>query len=403
MHSWSLGIQRQISANSALELRYVGNHADSLFQSINQNPLVSGFESTFPSVVPSNVTPCATPAAAAAAGRENCNLGVSIQIGNYGYSDYQAFQAQFRTTALEHQLTLITAYTYSKTTDNASAAFQSTFAGGSSLAFAQNPFNYEGGEHGISGLDFPNSWTVSFNEAIPAFRHQHGIVGHVLGGWNVAGTYALTSGQTYTPIQYYLQATSYFAQGEAPPDDYVFNSSVVGVYDFARPFWGSKSAPVNQVGVYAGDECGEQEAFGAPSTIPVCTATPTQLISLNQFDSSGGATITPVAKNQVHFIGNGFFSDAAFGTPFGNVARNVSRDYWTNGGNFSLYKNIKFTERNWLQFHMTMLNVFNHPDFASVDPAIEDAGYQEEGVGFGTPNLTGGGSRTIYFGLKIVY
>jgi hypothetical protein len=38
-----------------------------------------------------------------------------------------------------------------------------------------------------------------------------------------------------------------------------------------------------------------------------------------------------------------------------------------------------------------------------VDANIEDAGLMNEGVGFGTPNLTGGGSRTIYFGLKIVF
>ena len=403
VQSWSLGIQQELAKNVALEVRYVGNHATNLFQSINENPYVAGFEGTFPNVVPAGVTPCANPAIPSAAGRENCNLGVVAQIGNFGYSDYQAVQTELRTTDLWHQLTLITAYTRSKTTDNASAAFNTTVAGGSSLAFAQNPFNYAGGEHGISGLDFPNSWTVSFNEMIPAFRHQHGIVGHVLGGWGIAGNYAITSGQGYTPIQEFLQSTSYFAQGVNPPNDFEFNSSIVELYDFARPFWGSASAPANSVGVYAGDECGEQEEFGALPSIPVCSVAPTTLISLNAFNSSGGATITPVSKNQVRYIGNGFFSDQAFNSPFGTVARNVGRDYWTNSGNFGLYKNIKFTERNYVQFHMTMLNVFNHPNFASVDANIEDAGLMNEGVGFGTPNLTGGGSRTIYFGLKIVF
>ncbi|MFZ0908076.1 MAG: TonB-dependent receptor [Candidatus Acidiferrales bacterium] len=403
VQSWSLGIQREISKSLALEVRYVGNHATNLFQSVNENPEVLGIQGLFPNLVPSSVTPCMNPAVASGFGRENCNLGVVAQIGNFGYSDYQALQAQLRTTNLWNQLTMITAFTHSKTTDNVSSAFNTNVAGGSSLAFAQNPFNYEGGEHGISGLDFPNSWTVSFNEQIPAFRHQQGIIGHVLGGWGIAGTYAMTSGQSFTPIQFYLQSLSYFADGENPPNDYVFNSSIVGLYDFARPFWGNPSAPANTVGVYAGDECGEQLEFGAPPTIPVCTATPTQLISLNALNASGGATVTPVTKSQVRYIGNGAISDSVFGTPFGTVARNVGRDYWTNSGNFGLYKNIKFTERNYIQFHMTMLNVFNHPNFGSVDANTEDAGLQEEGVGFGTPNLTGGGTRTIYFGLKIVF
>jgi hypothetical protein len=399
--SWSLGLQRQIGSTAALEVRYVGNHATNLFQSINENPEVLGFSGSFPNSVPSSAVPCTTPAVPAGFGRINCNQGIVAQIGNFGYSDYNALQAQFRTTALAHQLTLLTAYTFSKTTDNASAAFNTTVAGGSSLAFAQNPFNYAGGEHGLSGLDFPNSWTLSFNEAIPAFRHEHGIVGHVLGGWNVAGTYGLTSGQTYTPIQFYLQSLSYFAQGINPPNDYAFNSSIVGLYDFARPFWGNPSAPANTVGVYAGDECGEQLEFGASPSIPVCTTTPTTLISLNALNSTGA--ITPVSKSQVRYIGNGFYSDAVFGTPFGSVARNVGRDFWTNSGNFAVYKNIKFTERNYLQFHVTMLNVFNHPNFATVDANTEDAGLSSEGVGFGTPNLTGGGIRTIYFGLKVIF
>jgi hypothetical protein len=68
---------------------------------------------------------------------------------------------------------------------------------------------------------------------------------------------------------------------------------------------------------------------------------------------------------------------------------------------------------------MTMANVFNHPNFGSafpgIDPLIIDAGLKQEGVGFGTPYLesggqtpiaTGdivGGTRTIFFGLKIIF
>ncbi len=416
VQSWSLGIQRELTKGAALEFRYVGNHAGSLFQSINGNPLVSGIQGLYPSLIPSGVTACTTPNVAPppsggpspALGRANCNLGVEASLGNTGYSNYQAFQAELRTTDLWRQLTLRTSYTYSRTLDNVTTAFNTNVAGGSSLAFSQNPFNFQGEEYGRSGLDFPESWTLSFNEQIPAFRHQQGIIGHVLGGWAVAGTYGLTSGQSFTPIQEFLQSFSYLVNGVNPPNDYVFASSIVGLYDFARPFWGNVSAPANSVGVYAGDECAEQVGFGAPATIPVCTTTPTTLISLNALNATG--TITPVTKSQVRYIGNGIVADSVFGTPFGNVPRSVGRDFWTNAGNFALYKNIKFTERDVLQFHMTMLNVFNHPNFNSIDANIEDAGFTNENVGFATPNLfNGGGSssatvtRTIFFGLKVVF
>jgi len=45
-------------------------------------------------------------------------------------------------------------------------------------------------------------------------------------------------------------------------------------------------------------------------------------------------------------------------------------------------------------WHMTMLNAFNHPNFFSIDPTIDDAGFASEGNGFGIPSLTSGGMQT---------
>jgi hypothetical protein len=402
VHAWSFGIQRELSKAAAVEVRYVGNHGTNLFQSIDENPYIAGLAASYPNLVPSGDTPCPSgnvpPAGAGspATGRLNCNQGIVWQVGNTGYSDYNALQTEFRTTNLFNQLTMLTSYTWSKTTDNASSAFQSTGLAGSSLAFAQDPVNYEGAEHGLSGLDFPQSWTVSFVEDIPAFRHQHGFVGHVFGGWALSGTYALTSGQPYTPVQFFLNpATGGVGQ------DVDFNEAIVGVTDFSRPFWGNKSAPADTVGIYAGDACAFYDVG--------CASSATQLISLNAINASGA--VTNVTNSQVRYIANGGTADAVFGTPYGNVPRNAGRDFHTNIGNFTLFKNIKFTERNWLQWHMTMTNVFNHPNFATVDPVILDAGFNDEDTGFGRPYLTNGGStfngilsnRAIFFGLKIIF
>jgi Carboxypeptidase regulatory-like domain len=401
VHSWSLGIQRELSKSAAFEIRYVGNHGTDLFQSINENPFIAGLAASFPNLVPAGDVPCPSgnvpPAGALspATGRVNCNQGIVAQFGNTGYSDYEALQAEFRTSNLFNQLTLLTSYTFSKTTDNASAAFQSTAAAGSTLAFSQDPLNFEGAEHGLSGLDFPQSWTVQFVEDIPAFRHQHGFLGHVFGGWAVSGNYAITSGQPYTPFQKFLNTVS---GGVA--NDVAFNENILNQADTSRPFYGSKSAPADSVGVYAADACAYAAAVN-PGWAAACGATPTQLISVNALNASGAAT--PVTNNQVRYIANGATADSIFGTPFGNVPRNAGRDFHTNIGNFSLFKNIKFTERDWLQWHMTMTNVFNHPNFATVDPDIEDAGLLLEGTGFGTPYLTSGGFRTILFGLKVVF
>ncbi len=42
VHEWSLGIQREVSRDAALEVRYVGNHGTRLFQTIDGNPYILG-------------------------------------------------------------------------------------------------------------------------------------------------------------------------------------------------------------------------------------------------------------------------------------------------------------------------------------------------------------------------
>jgi hypothetical protein len=242
---WSFGIQRQLGGRAVLESRYVGNHGGSLFQSINANPEISGIAAAFPNLVPAGLTPCpsANAVVASAVGRVNCNEGLIRERVNTAMSDYNAWQTELRTTNLWNQLTLRSSFTWSKTTDNASEIFGS-YAGGATLAFSQDPFNYTSAEHGLSALDIPKSWTLSFSEEIPAFRSQKGFVGHILGGWAVAGSYIIASGQPYTPTQQYLA----YETGSSAFDasfNAGFQSSVS--YENLRPFLSNPSAPASLV------------------------------------------------------------------------------------------------------------------------------------------------------------
>ena len=84
VHTWSLGIERELTKNSAFEARYVGNAARGLFQTINANPFVADLATSFPNLVPPGVTPCTTPEITPAPGRTlapdlgraNCGVGV---------------------------------------------------------------------------------------------------------------------------------------------------------------------------------------------------------------------------------------------------------------------------------------------------------------------------------------
>ena len=123
------------------------------------------------------------------------------------------------------------------------------------------------------------------------------------------------------------------------------------------------------------------------------------MLSFNAYNQGNGPMI--ISPNGARFIVNGAYAETVYGTPFGNVGRNPLRDYQTNSANFAVYKYIKVTERVRVRFDTTFMNVFNHPNFGTVDAYLDDAGYLQEGTGFGIPSLTDGGRRYIKFGLRI--
>jgi len=395
VHSWSLGIERETSKNSALEVRYVGNHGEDLFQSVDGNPFVTDLQRDFPNAVPAGVTPCPANQAvvANAIGRANCNAGVQRLRTNGGFSNYNALQVEFRANNLFKQLTIRTGYTFSKTLDNVSEIF-STGLAGNTLFSAQNPANQINfpGEYSFSGLDFPHTWNLLFTEEVPFFKDQHGVIGHLLGGWGFSGNYLISSGQRYTPSQFSgigtLNTTGadYFDNG-------FINNFVLS--DSARPFLGNLSAPSTSVGGFAADVCNlfGSGTLGDPND-PVCGAmgglAPTTLISMTALgqsclaltNASPTCSIQTVTNNQVRFILNSGTAQTVFGTPFGNTPRNPVQDAITNIANFSLFKRFKLSERAGFEFHATLLNVFNHPNFASVDPFLEDAGLFGNSNGF---------------------
>jgi hypothetical protein len=390
VHSWSFGFEREMTRSSALEVRYAGNHGFDLFQSINANPFIQKLATDYPQFIPAGVTPCATsqlagPGASVAIGRVHCDQGVIRSRNNSAYSDYHGVQVEFRANNLFKQLTIKTGYTFSKTTDSVSEIF-STGTAGNTSAFAQNPLDSATGEHGLSGLDFPNRWTLVVVEELPFYREQHGFMGHLLGGWRVSGDYILGSGQNFTPQQI-SEATNtggnYY--------DNAFNGAFNG-FETARPFAGNPNAPLTSVGIFCGDA---RALFGA--AVNCTTVGNNQLISMNAINGTT-VSVVPVSANDVRFIINTGIAQKLFGTPFGNVGRNSVRDAISNIGNLTVFKNIRFTERTSFEIRATALNVFNHYNFTSVDPALQDAGLTGNFLGFGNPGLTPANGRRFFIG-----
>jgi hypothetical protein len=156
------------------------------------------------------------------------------------------------------------------------------------------------------------------------------------------------------------------------------------------------AAPATAIGVYAADACG---LFGNAT---VCGAAPNALYDYTALNISGGATANTVSNNQVRFILNAFEAQTINGTPYGNAARNILRDGKTNTANFEVAKATNLTERVQMVFHLSMVNAFNHPNYATIDPFVEDVGIVALNTGFANPTTQNGGGSTTAIGTRFI-
>jgi hypothetical protein len=393
---WNLGIQRQIGNKMAAEVRYVGNHDVANFQEVNGNPdILPLVNNGFSNLIPQGLTPCmdttlpgggfqgpglppAVDQFGNPVGYANCNFSRVIQYANTGYSIYHGLQTQFRLQNW-HGFTGQASYTFSKTIDNASEAFST--GGGTVFALAQNPFDISRAERGVSNYDFPHVFGLLWVYDLPSWHQQGGVLGHLLGGWEINGTYRYTSGQPWTVEQN-------ASQGLCDPTNFTG-----GTLDTCRPILNNASAPFNSVG-----QCMNPGAADCG------------LVSVN----SGG----PIALNQAHWIINDVNAATFFGSPFLGVGRNTERGQPISTVNLAVFKNTKITERFTIQFQAEAFNLFNHQWLGIPIQNVNNAANTVAGVNqFGSLafNNNGGDTfagniitdgiarRRLQFGAKLIF
>jgi hypothetical protein len=394
---WNLGIQRQIGNKFGVEIRYVGNHTLGNFQEVNGNPdLLPLINAGFGNLIPAGMTPCTdptlpgggftgtgSPAATDTAGNPvgyaNCNFSRVIKYQNTGYSTYNGLQTQLRIQNW-HGFTGTASYTYSKTIDNASEAFSTN--AGTVFDLAQNPFDVTGAERGQSNYNFPNVFTLLSVYDLP-FRHsQAGLLGHLIGGWQLNGTYRYSSGQPWT-VEENPQPGSL-----CDPTDFTN-----GALDTCRPILGNSKAPFSSVG-----QCSDP------------TAADCGLMSLN--------TGLPITLSQAHWIINDPNAAKFFGSPFLGVGRNSERGQPISTVNMSVFKNTRVTERVTVQFQADAFNLFNHQWLGIPVQNVNAAVNSVDGIDqFGSTKFNGNGGdtfagniitdgigrRRLQFGLKLIF
>jgi len=174
---FSLEFQRELGANTALKVGYVGTIGRGLFQTIDGNPRTACTGGT-------NANPCP---------RVDPTRGVIRLRGNEAESDYHSMQMSLE-KRLSNNFSAGIHYTWSSFIDTASEVFNPSTG---EVAVAQDSFNLEA-DRGRSSYDRPHRLTGNFVYQLPFYREQSGFVGRVLGGWQFNSFFTIQSGAPFT-------------------------------------------------------------------------------------------------------------------------------------------------------------------------------------------------------------
>jgi hypothetical protein len=411
---WSLRWQRELNRDNVLEVRYVGNHAIGLFQTVNANPsignLFNGFSRQyvdsadnatktvnfpgFPQLLAGArpLTCTDDPNTRDNEGRCNGRLfpfGVARERINGAQSNYHGLQMRFD-SRLANQLTWGMTYTWSHAIDNSSEVF--SFAGGNSVTVAQNPLDLTRSERGNSGFDARNVLTAHWIWDLPFGREQHGVLGRLMGGWQINGVVRFQTARLFTPTHANATRNLY--------EDATTMAAFFGTQSHFRPFAGNPNAPLNRVGITDIDACLFQgTAFcGASGSTRILRQSPTGYWLLNDLNAAT-RTFTPVSPNDVRFIVNGPGAALRFGTPFGTIGRNTFHGDQIENLDLSIFKNTRVTERVSIRYTLGLYNALNHPNFGIPNSINLD----NAGSTFYNFQENSGGRRVIGMGLSISF
>ena len=197
--SWSLRLQQQLTANTALTIGYIGSHGYHELVGIDANeplpvvcpasPCPAAYPSSFPAPLAGSPIPAGTyywPSAT----KPTAPIANTWTYFSEATSSYNALQLDVN-HRFAHGLSLRGVYTYSKTIDDGSSPNPTTSGG--EPAVASNPFNLRA-DKGLANFDVRNVGIVNATYALP-IGHGKRFAGNATGFGN-----ALISGWTANTI-----------------------------------------------------------------------------------------------------------------------------------------------------------------------------------------------------------
>ena len=343
---WNMTFERALPSRSSISLSYVGNRGIGFLQyngvnraefpvvsTVPQNYAGNNFSGVlFNQIDPNQFDPNPAPGSISLSQprtnqrRPDGRYSIVLQVSNNAWTYYNALQVVY-TKQISHGLTLHGGYTWAKNIDTGSEA---TFVGTGDTNFAISENQSARSLRGLSRLDQPQRFVLVSTYDVPVFRNQHGVLGRVLGGWQVNQIATFAAGNPVTAV------LGYDLNGDGIGGDrpWLADPSV-----FGKSFDNARINPAN----------GHQYSQDA---IPASAFLPT----------AANAGAWP------WYPGTGYIASAG---------RNIFRLHGQNNFDVAFVKNTTLFGRDHahqLQFRAEMFNLFNRVQFGIPNLTLVDTG-----------------------------
>jgi hypothetical protein len=312
-YQYSIGIQQQIGPQTVLSVAYVGNQGrhENVLEGYNNPPqsdLPFMFNNTGGTSGATDVTNEVVPYAG--------YNGVSLAAddANSRYNSVQvSLRSQFR------DLTLQSAYTFAKAYDATSNSED-----GGDLSSTSNPYIGWTDQYGPAAINRKNIFFVDFVYSLPSFKGDNAFVRESIGGWQISGIITVESG---VPMNIGTSSPNVCA---VIPNQCSVRPNENGAITYAHPL------------TTLNDGQGTVQWFN-PS-----------VFSNNWLPATTGG----VGANEVATFGD---------TPY-NAIWGPGRQNW----DLAVTKDFSFGERLKFEIGADAVNVWNHPQWNSVDTSLGD-------------------------------
>lgn len=177
---FSFEVQRELSQNLVMRVAWVATKGTALYQSIDGNPRVPSLVAFNSKNPPPRVDP---------------SRGVIRLRDNSSSSIYHSMQVSLD-KRFSRGFSAALHYTWSAFIDDASEIFNPSSG---EVAVSQDSFNRRA-DRARSSYDRPHRFTGNFVYEFPWHRNQEGVLGHLLGGWQVNSLFTFQSGAPFTVL-----------------------------------------------------------------------------------------------------------------------------------------------------------------------------------------------------------